>query len=358
MNLSPWENLLQLWHRQGFEYIPVNFSLCPSQQKEFVRRYGQENNYGDFYHFPWRNISVSFIKQSFADWQQQYFLGTEFNPSTFFDYWGIGHEPTPESMHMTRMYHPMKEFTSLEQMQAYPYPTFDATQLPAAQTETAAIHAAGLAATASMAMTVWETCWYMRSMEEMMVGMKTDDPMTVYHLDRVTELACRRAAAYAEAGVDHLHLGDDIGMQHTIMMSLEDYRKWLKLRLGKIIAAARQHNPNIIISYHSCGYVTPFIPDLIDVGVDVLNPVQPECMNFSEIHAEYGQTLSFWGTVGTQTTMPFGTPDEVRREVLRNLEIAGAQGGLLCTPTHVIEPEVPWANIEAYINACREFSGK
>jgi uroporphyrinogen decarboxylase len=156
--------------------------------------------------------------------------------------------------------------------------------------------------------------------------------------------------------VDALHLGDDIGMQSTLMMSLDFYREWLQPRLARVIAAAKAVNPEIIATYHSCGYVRPAIEDLIEAGVDVLNPVQPECMDFAEIHAEFGDRLSFWGTIGTQTTMPLGTPEEVREAVYRNLEIAGAKGGLLCTPTHLLEPEVPWENIEAYISACRDFS--
>ncbi len=75
-----------------------------------------------------------------------------------------------------------------------------------------------------------------------------------------------------------------------------------------------------------------------------------------KIHEKYGDRLSYNGTLGTQTTMPFGTPDEVRAVVLRNLEIAGPAGGLFCRPTHLLEPEVPWANVEAYVSACKEFS--
>mgnify|MGYP005892884159 CR=1 FL=1 len=129
-----------------------------------------------------------------------------------------------------------------------------------------------------------------------------------------------------------------------------DFRLFLTYR--ELLKAER---PDMVITYHSCGYVTPFITDLMEAGVEVLNPVQPECMDFAEIHAEYGKKLSFWGTVGTQSTMPFGTPDEVKAVVRRNLEIAGEAGGLLCTPTHLLEPEVPWENIEAYVVACREF---
>jgi uroporphyrinogen decarboxylase len=152
-------------------------------------------------------------------------------------------------------------------------------------------------------------------------------------------------------------MGDDIGMQCTIMMSVEMYREWLKPRLARVIKAAKDIKPDVLIQYHSCGFIEPFIPDLIEVGVDILNPIQPECMDFEKLHKEYGSTLSFNGTIGTQTTMPFGTAEEVRRVTLRNLEVAGAQGGLLVCPTHLLEPEVPWENVAAYVRACQEFSG-
>ena len=97
------------------------------------------------------------------------------------------------------------------------------------------------------------------------------------------------------------------------------------------------------------------IDSLIDAGVEILNPVQPECMEFSAINKHYGDRLSFNGTLGTQTTMPFGTPEEVRSVVFKNLEIAGPTGGLFCCPTHLLEPEVPWENVEAYVSACKEF---
>lgn len=134
------------------------------------------------------------------------------------------------------------------------------------------------------------------------------------------------------------------------------YCTWLKPRIKKVIDAAKAIKPDIIIFYHTCGFVTPFIPHLIEVGIDVLNPVQPECMDFKEIHTLYGDELSFYGTIGTQSVMPYGNPDDVRREVLKNLKIAGDKGGLFVAPTHVLEPEVPWENILAYVNACKDFT--
>ena len=122
-----------------------------------------------------------------------------------------------------------------------------------------------------------------------------------------------------------------------------------------MIDAAREVKPDLIVFYHSCGYVEPMIPYLIEAGIDVLNPIQPECMDFGEIYQKYGDRLSFHGTIGTQSIMPFGTPEEVKAQVKKNLDIAGKKGGLFVAPTHMIEPEVPWENILAYVEACREY---
>jgi uroporphyrinogen decarboxylase len=187
-----------------------------------------------------------------------------------------------------------------------------------------------------------------------MVDMAEGDEKAAFLLDTVTDLSAARAAAFARAGVDALALGADIGMQHAPMMGLALHREGLKPRLARVIAAAREVKPDILVHYHSCGFAAPFIEDLVEAGIDILNPVQPECMSFAEIYAKYGDRLSFNGTLGTQSTMPFGTPEDVRRVVRENLDIAGERGGLFVCPTHMVEPEVPWENIEAYIGACGE----
>ena len=83
---------------------------------------------------------------------------------------------------------------------------------------------------------------------------------------------------------------------------------------------------------------------------------QPECMDVEKILKEYGDRLSFHGTIGTQSVMPFGTPQEVRDNVKRNLDLAGDKGGLFVAPSHLLEPEVPWENIKAYVDACRNYT--
>ena len=104
---------------------------------------------------------------------------------------------------------------------------------------------------------------------------------------------------------------------------------------------------------HSDGEVSSFIPEYLEIGVDILNPVQPECNDLAAIGRQYGDRLSFWGGIGTQSTMPFGTPEDVRRKVREVQAALGARGGLLLAPTHILEPEVPWENVEAFVAAAK-----
>ena len=349
------ENFISIGRRKGYEYMPVNLILCPSL-KEKYQTYLLEHNLN----LP---IGEGYIKDlPFTCQSEEYFLkniykNKNFKPGTRIDKWGIAHEPgSAAAYHMTYMHNPMKDFDSVEQIESYPLPVFHnegfEEQIKAAK----AFHDEDRAVVGSMQCTIWETAWYMRGMENLMCDMMSDDPMATVLLDRVTEIAIQRAVSFAKAGADGIFLGDDVGMQHTIMMSESLYEEWLKPRLKRVIDAARAVNPDILIFYHSCGHITELIPYLIEAGVDVLNPVQPECMDFREIHDRFGDRLSFHGTIGTQTTMPFGTPDEVRRKVFEHLDIAGKKGGLYVCPTHILEPEVPIENVVAYIQACIDYS--
>ncbi len=353
--MNPRENLLSLLRRTGYENAPIDMEMCPSLAKQFQEETGTTLSLADYFDFPVRmvrdaqNIPIATrdLKKLFKE---------TMHPQTHFDNWGIAHEPGSEkAMHMTRMHHPLKNMTTLDELQAYAFPDFENADYTHQKQEVLDIHARGYAAGAPMACTIWETAWYMRSMEALMGDMMDDDPMAEYLLDEVTRRSVKRAESFAKANVDCLFLGDDIGMQHSIMMSRELYNTWLQPRLKRVIQAAKAIKPDIIVLYHSCGFVTPFIPDLLDAGIDVLNPVQPECMDFEELHATYGDVLSFHGTLGTQTTMPFGSPDDVKAVVERNLKIAGTRGGLWVAPTHMLEPEVPYENVKAYVTACRNW---
>ncbi len=349
------ENVLSLFRRTGVERAPVDFQLCPHLESVYRERTGSAIPYWEYFDFPMRFLPGLPCSRAddaaFAAWYPE-----PLRPGTGFDLFGVAHEPgSAAAMHMTRMRHPLAGVDSLDRMREFPFPSFDFGGIPDLRLAADALHAAGCASMFGLTCTIWETAWYLRSMEDLMVDMIQEDPKAEFLLDRVTDLACLRADAAAEAGADLLFLGDDVGMQRTLLMSRELYRTWLLPRLTRVIAAARAKKPDILVMYHSCGFVEPLVGDFLEAGIDILDPVQPECMDVAALHAAYGDRLSFHGTLGTQTTMPFGTPDDVRRTVRRSLDLAGAAGGMFCAPTHMLEPEVPWENVLAYVEACRDW---
>ena len=352
--MTPRENLLRLLRKEGYEEVPVDFSLCPSQVENYQQREHSPADYMDYFQMPWKRLPEL---RPDTDLRAQYMKYHQASGLTEeeIDEWGVGHRATASSLHMTQMYHPLENAETEEEILAYPLPSYSLSGNPGLRESAERLHRQGLASIGNMQCTIWETAWYIRGMENLMMDMMSDDPMAEILLDKVTEMSVQRAVLYAQAGPDILFLGDDIGMQHSLMMSTQLYDKWLKPRLKRVIDAARKVKPDLIVFYHSCGYIEPMIPYLIEAGIDVLNPVQPECMDFEEIYRKYGDRLSFHGTIGTQSVMPFGTPEEVKRQVRRNLDIAGKKGGLFVAPTHLIEPEVPWENILAYVEACREY---
>lgn len=356
--LTPRENLIGLYRKQGYEHAPVGFGLCPALMKKYKEVAGN-TPMREYFGYPegFCKGHVPGLKtrpRNPVDWT--IYFDSPLKAGTTFDDYGVAHEPgTAAAMHMTYMRHPLGRASSLEELQAYPFPELDTANTGHIREAVDKCHAAGLAAVGGMQCSIWETAWYIRDMTQLMMDMTLEDEKATFMLDKITEHACQRASAYAAAGADIIELGDDIGMQQTIMMSKEMYNDWLKPRLAKVIRAARARNPDVLIFYHTCGFVEPLLDSLIEAGIDILNPVQPECMSFAHIREKYGDRLSFNGTLGTQTTMPFGTPEEVRAVVFRNLELAGPAGGLFCCPTHLLEPEVPWANVEAYVSACKEF---
>lgn len=349
------ENLIAMLKGKPYQEVPVEFNLCPELVATYHEKTGSDLSYMEYFQMPWRYVDDIAIKENPEQFLKYY--PYVLKEGSKIDVWGIAHEPgSAAAKHMTRMRYPLSLTEDLEEVKDYPFPDFAAGNASHQPEQVKAIHKQGLAAVGSMQVTIWETSWYIRGMENLMSDMICDPEMASFIFDKVTAQAQIRARSFALAGVDIIYLGDDIGMQHTQMMSEDLYCEWILPRLKNVIQTIRSVNPEIIIFYHSCGYVTPFIPYLIEAGIDVLNPIQSECMDFQEIFQKYGGKIGFHGTIGTQTTMPFASPQEVKGTAIHLLDIAGKTGRLFLAPTHMLEPEVAWENITAYVEACRNYT--
>jgi uroporphyrinogen decarboxylase len=144
-------------------------------------------------------------------------------------------------------------------------------------------------------------------------------------------------------------------MQDRIIMGPDTWRAVDRPRLQALIDACRAVNPDVLLYIHSDGDVTDLMQDFVDMGFDVVNPLQPECIDPAEVKRLYGDRIALHGGVSLQKTLPFGTTDEVRDEVEQLIRSCGYDGGLVVFPSNVIQPDTPIENIVACFHAARDF---
>jgi uroporphyrinogen decarboxylase len=195
--------------------------------------------------------------------------------------------------------------------------------------------------------TIFETAWALRGLERLLMDFALDPEMAERILDIPYQYHLTAAKKLVQMGVDMIWVGDDVGAQGAMMISPQCWRKFLKPRMAAFISEIKALNPQLKVAYHSDGMITPIIPELIEIGVDVLNPIQPACMDPAEIKRQYGDKLCFWGSIDEQRTLPFGTPGDVQREILQRLNTIGRNGGLILAPTHHVQLDTPLENFWA-----------
>lgn len=343
------ENILRTIRRQQPEYVPYGFSLCKSLEVSFKKRTGH-NDYMEYFEMPFRYISILPSKKP-VDYSRYY---NNLPDNATIDEWGVAHIPGTVA-HFEKMVPAMKSFDSPEQVWNFPLPdVLEDYRWEGFAEKVQEIKNRGLM-TVYSAIQIFEPAWYLRGMENMLMDMIADEDMAKACLDRMTNIKVEMCKRLAASDIDMIVYGDDVGTQHGMMMNPELWRKWLKPTMETAIKTAKNIKPDLIAYYHSDGVVYDIIPDFIEIGVDILNPVQPECMDPVKVKEMYGDKLSFWGTIGTQTTMPFGTPEEVERKVKEMIDNVGKGGGFVIAPTHLLEPEVPWENIESFVNAVKKY---
>ncbi len=348
--MTPRERVLTAMRRQVPDRVPKEASPTPAVYERFKQETGSDD-WAGYWGIEVRHVGFKGPKE-LPDFRA--FYDEELPPNTNFNEYGVAHVPG-DFYHFFRYRFPLARARSVAELENYPWPDFTPNwRHEHLEEQVAALQRAGFYVAGSVGH-IFENAWQIRSMEMLFEDMLTRPEMAAYILDRLTEDRAFQAKRYAEAGCDDIHCGDDVGMQKAMMMSPEMWREWFKPRWAYVFQTARKANPDILVWYHSDGNIEPIIPDLIEIGLNILNPVQPECMDPVKLKRQYGDKLAFWGTIGTQTTMPFGTPEQVRQTVRHMIETVGQGGGLLLAPTHVLEPDVPWENIVAFFEAVEQF---
>jgi uroporphyrinogen decarboxylase len=205
---------------------------------------------------------------------------------------------------------------------------------------------------------VWERTWYLCGFERILEGLMVDQEFVHAVLRRVTDLCKAALGRYLELTgpyIQVIKMGDDLGAQNGPLMSPKTYRAVVKPYHKELFDFVKARTKARLF-LHTCGSVYRLLPDLLDAGVEVLNPVQVSAadMDTRRLKAEFGDRLSFMGAIDTQHVLPFGTPEEVRREVERRIADLAPGGGYIVAPVHNVQADVSPENLVTMYRHARE----
>jgi uroporphyrinogen decarboxylase len=282
--------------------------------------------------------------------------------SPYFNSWGVGSVEGDPGTWFPAI-HPLAETHAIEAIESYPWPDMnDPTRVANVKAEAQRLadeNKYAILATPWLAFPL-ERAFAMQRMDRFMLHLGRYPDFTRALLTRIAELCKTLMGNFLrEIGenIDMIKIGDDLGMQNSLLMSPKMYREIVKPIHADYIAFIKERTKARVF-FHTDGDVFPLIPDFIEMGVDVLNPIQTSAgkmSNLEELKKQFGKNIVFCGAIDTHHVLPFGTPDEVRREVKRIIDILGPGGGYMLASVHTILSDVPPENVLAMADAAVEF---
>ncbi len=281
-------------------------------------------------------------------------LERDLSPSAFIDSWGIPWQRIPGN-HYFEIAQPPLQAARVDDIARYPWPDVaHPSRFAGLRAKAQAIREAGYAVVALSGVSAFEHCYMLRGVEKWLMDLAGNPEFAQALLRKVTDLQREAASRFLEeAGeyVDVVITSDDLGSQNAPLISPKMYRRLIKPFHAELIAAIKSRTKAKVF-FHSDGNIYPLLGDLIEIGVDLLNPVQVSARDMGDtarLKREFGARLSFCGAIDTQQVLPHGTPDDVRREVRRRIKDLGPGGGYILASVHCIQPDVPPENVAAML---------
>lgn len=245
---------------------------------------------------------------------------------------------------------PLQNFTSVSELSQYAWPEPDWWDFSHLRESIELIDPGQLHQMRFRAGTIFESAWQLRGMEEFLMDLAINPDIPLYIMSRLTEVIVentRRVLEIAGDLIDMVYFYDDVGAQNGLMLSKNMWRTYLRPQHQKIIEVAKSFGKQVI--YHSDGAIYPLLGELIDLGIDVLDPIQPTAKDMapSRLKEEFGERLSFHGGIDIVGTLPHGTPEQVMAEVVDRVRQMGAGGGYILSSSHHIQSDTPLENVLA-----------
>ena len=350
--------------REGIpDRIPIQFDLCKSLIEHYCQQLGVDPGFSwSYYEDLSYRISANEIRTR---------LGSDcvvvggtmaagFEPipvegDITINEFGMKMKPT--SLYVEIVEPPLKNASSIKDIEAYPFPDPNA---PGRFTRAAADitkYGQKYFVIGDCELSLFELAWQLTGLETHLMAMAMQEDWLNALYDKVEYWTTQIAMKLAKLNVDALWFGEDLGSQTSTLMSPVMWRQTFKPRYLRMFEQIKKVNPNVILIMHSDGAVAPLLDDFIEMGIQVYNPVQPNVPGSDpeELKAKYGDSISFFGGIDQQDLLPGGDEDAIRKEIQYRCEVLGANGGYLLAPAHIIQSDVKPETVEVMIDAAHEF---
>jgi len=257
------------------------------------------------------------------------------------DAWGIVRRPSADGKYDQWVSGPFSNTTDIN---AFAWPSLDVIESEESIKARFAPYADEYAIIATLNYP-FKVCWHMRGLEVFLCDMLEEEEFAAALLEKTAEYELEKALRAVRAGADVISFSGDIAMQNSMMVSVNAWREIDKPIFARMIKRIKEENPDVLIYYHSDGNMEMVIPDMIEIGVDILNPIQPESMDVGEIYRKYGDKICLHGTISIQETLPNGTVEDVRAEVQHRMALCEGKGGMIIAPANHVQGDTPLENI-------------
>ena len=269
------------------------------------------------------------------------------------DEWGTEWGHAEGGVGATSLSCPLADLSRVKEYLAHRFPDARAPGRLDAAAAAIRVHGARRYCMGVNTLSIFERLHALRGLEDTLMDLCTGEPLVMELLDRLVDYHTELIRSWGGIGADGFFLGDDWGSQRSMIVSADLWRRIYRPRYRTLFDEI--HRAGMDVIYHSCGNIMDIIPDLIDIGVDVLDPVQPGAMDPREIARRFGGSLAFYGGINVQE-LAGRTPGEVKDEVRRLIDILGTPFGnaFMVAPANVLTPDIPLENIAALCEACHE----
>jgi uroporphyrinogen decarboxylase len=262
-----------------------------------------------------------------------------------YDWWGVGFEVEEEGYFAS-----VNPLPDSKELDAYPWPDPNAPQLLDRAAKIVKEDAGSHFITPNFGFALFERAWTLRGLDTFMMDMALDPDFSEGLLDHILEIQLTLIRRFIKLGVGGAYFGDDYGAQKNMLFSPKMWRKFIKPRLAQMFAPFREAELPVIM--HSDGQIQAILPDLIEIGLTALNPVQPEVLDHAWLKQSFGTRLAYYGGLSTQTVLPNGSPEDVKKAVRDCIHHLAPDGtGLILAPSHRMMTDIPLANVDALLDA-------